>query len=110
MGIEHDQFICGVSSLSTTTNLERKIHPTPIPAAIMSSVAIDLFDMPLSKFKGTVYDTMVVCVDRLPGWMVAVPEVKKGLTGAKVAQICRKTSGDRLGFRRSSLETGVLTL
>ena len=32
------------------------------------------------------YDCFVLCVDRHSGWMVAVPELYKGLSGAKVAQ------------------------
>ena len=38
---------------------------------------------PFSKKK--IWDTLIVCVDRPSGWIVAVPEKKVGLTGAKVA-------------------------
>ena len=52
----------------------------------MASVAIDLFFMPPVLWEGKNYDMMAVCVDRLSGWIVAVPVLNKGLTGAKVAK------------------------
>jgi hypothetical protein len=60
-----------------------RIHThTPAP---MASVAMDLFSMPPVKV-GVEYDTISVCVDRHSGWIVAVPCLKLGLTGAKVAR------------------------
>ena len=35
---------------------------------------------------GREYDIMAVAVDRLSGWVVAIPELNKGLTGSKVAR------------------------
>jgi transposase InsO family protein len=52
----------------------------------MTSVGIDLFDMPRFKVEDKFFDQMAVCVDRHSGWVVAVPMVKKGLTGEKVAK------------------------
>ena len=34
---------------------------------------------------GQILDYLIVCVDRHSGWIVAVPDGKVGLTGAKVA-------------------------
>ncbi len=34
---------------------------------------------------GKILDTLIVCVDRQSGWIVAVAERKVGLSGAKVA-------------------------
>ena len=67
-------------------NLKGPIEPTPIREALMNSVALDLFRMPLTEHCGKKYDTMAVCVDRHSGWMVAVPCLNKGTTGASVAQ------------------------
>ena len=67
-------------------SLKAKIHPIPIPPQIMTSVAIDLFDMPKAKVDDQFFDLMAVCVDRHSGWVVAVPVTKKGLTGEKVAK------------------------
>ena len=63
------------------------LEATPIPPAVMASVTLDLFDMPLVEYENAVYNIMVVCVDRHSGWMVAVPCKKQGLTGAKVAKL-----------------------
>ena len=53
----------------------------------MQSVTLDLFAMPALKHEGQTYDTMVVCVDRHSGWIVAEPCLGKGLTGQKVAKL-----------------------
>ena len=71
---------------------------TPIPPGIMVSVAIDIFRMPTVLWEGVKYDTMVVCVDRHSGWIVAVPCQNKGLTGAKVAQEMLKNAWRPFGI------------
>ena len=65
----------------------------PIPPAIMANVAIDIFQLPPVRFEGKPYDCVVICVDRHSGWMVAIPELMKGLTGAKVAKAMIKEWG-----------------
>ena len=62
------------------------IEPYPIPPYLMDHVAIDCFAMPQVTFEGQTFDTMVVCVDRESGWIVATPHLDKGLTGEKVAK------------------------
>ena len=57
------------------------IASTPIPPAIMSSVCIDLFSLPPVVRDKKLGDSLIVCVDRHSGWIVAVPERKVGLTG-----------------------------
>ena len=42
---------------------------------------------PKNGRSGQKFDTLVVCVDRLSGWVVAIPTVYLGLTGAKVARM-----------------------
>ena len=58
----------------------------PIPPAIMANVAIDVFMMHPVQFEGKLYDCVILCVDRHSGWLIAVPEVMQGLTGAKAAK------------------------
>ena len=78
---------CGVCQASSRgESLKGPIQPTPIPPAPMSSVAIDLFKMPHVRFEGGEYNMMAVCVDRHSGWLVAIPVMEKGLTGAKLAR------------------------
>ena len=67
--------------------LKTRIKPTPIPPHIMTHVAIDLFRMPPTEWEGQKFDTLIVCVDRHSGWMVAVPTKNQGLTGSKVAKL-----------------------
>ena len=69
------------------TNLKGWMDSTPIPPMVMQSVALDLFSMPPVEWEGSTYDTMVVCVDRHSGWVVAIPCLGKGLTGSKVAKL-----------------------
>jgi hypothetical protein len=52
----------------------------------MAHVAFDLFQMPDVKVNNQIFNNMAVCVDRLSGWLVSIPEQNKGLTGAKVAK------------------------
>ena len=66
--------------------LQTKIECTPIPPAVMVYVSMDLFKLPPVRWEGVTYDSLIVCVDRHSGWVVAVPEVGKGLTGEKVAR------------------------
>ena len=67
-------------------NLKGPLGAALIPPHIMSSVALDLFHMPFVRWEGENFDIMAVCVDRMSGWIVAVPALNKGLTGAKVAK------------------------
>ncbi len=67
-------------------SLKAPIKSTPIPPAVMCSVCIALFfSLPLVDLDGQILDTLIVCVDRHSGWIVAIPEGKVGLTRAKVA-------------------------
>ena len=62
------------------------IVSAPIPPAVMVNVAIDIFQMPTVRFDNRSFDCMIVCVDRHSGWLIAVPELMQGLTGAKAAK------------------------
>ena len=60
---------------------------TPVPNRIFSSVCIDILSMPVAPWSGQEYDSMVICVDRLSGWIVAKPTKKVGLTAEKAAHL-----------------------
>ena len=49
------------------------MEPWPIPPFLMDSVSVDHFAMPEVTHEGVPYDSMQICVDRLSGWIVAVP-------------------------------------
>ena len=61
------------------------IEMSAVPDRCMASVALDLFSLPKVEKDGKVYDSILLCVDRQSGWIVAVPCAKKGLTGKKAA-------------------------
>ena len=66
-------------------SLKSPIESTPVPPAVMCSVCMYLFSLPPVVQDGKILDTLIVCVDRHSGWIVAIPERKVGLSGAKVA-------------------------
>ena len=66
--------------------LRLKVQPTPVPASIMTSVAIDLFVMPEVEYDGCCWNVFAACVDRHSGWMVVTPHHTRGLTAEKVAK------------------------
>ena len=61
-------------------------EPNPVPPYLMDSVAIDVFNMPEAQWEGSTLDCFVLCVDRLSGWMIALPEKRLGLDAKKVAK------------------------
>ena len=57
----------------------------------MKGVAVDLFHIDLAKNGPENFDTMLVCVSRHSGWIIALPFfLDKGLTGPKVSQMLLK--------------------
>ena len=56
----------------------------------MTSVSLDLFKMPMVTEGQEMYNTLVVCVDRHSGWIIALPCLEKGLTGPKIAKMMMK--------------------
>ena len=69
------------------TSGDAPIEHTPVPAYVMSSVAVDIFSLPSVEWDGRNFDAMVVCVDRLSGWILARPCSKAGLTAEKAAHL-----------------------
>ena len=53
----------------------------------MHSVCLDVFAMPPTTWENTPYDSILLCVDRLSGWIVACPTQKVGLTAEKAAHL-----------------------
>ena len=63
------------------------ITMNPVPPRVMSSVCLDIFSPPGTRWQGLDYDALLLCVDRHSGWIAAIPTQKKGLTAEKVAHI-----------------------
>ena len=64
-----------------------EITMTSLVPRAMASICIDVFSPPATTWKGRVYDALVLWVDRLSGWIGAIPTTKEGLTGEKTAEL-----------------------
>ena len=72
--------------------------PTPIPPYLMSSVCLDIFWQGPAQFEGVEYDSFLLCVDRLSGWIMAKPCTKVGLTAEKAAHLMMDGGWDVFGI------------
>jgi hypothetical protein len=75
-----------------------KRHYHPIPADIFSSIAIDFVALPEIKTKSTHYDQCMVIVDRLSGYVQAIPCLSKGMTADKAAELFYFKIGTFMGL------------
>ena len=62
-------------------------EPFPVPERLMHSVCLDVFSMVPTNWQGEDYDCILLCVDRLSGWMVACPTTKLGLSSSRAAHL-----------------------
>ena len=67
--------------------------PTP-----MASVCLDVFSPPATEWQGQRYDALLLCVDRLTGWIIALPTQKEGLTAEKAAHMMMDHGWDMFGI------------
>ena len=64
----------------------------------MHSVCLDIFAMPSTQWRGVDYDAILLCVDRLSGWIVACPTLKLGLTAEKAAHLLLESGWEFFGI------------
>ena len=62
----------------------------------MHSVCLDIFSMP--NWQGIDFDSILLCVDRLSGWITACPTQKLGLTAEKAAHLIMDRGWDFFGI------------
>jgi transposase InsO family protein len=74
------------------------IVPTPVPTHIMSSVALDIFSLPRVDWQGESFDSLLLCVDRLSGWVIARPTRKAGLTAQRAAHLIMDNRWETFGL------------
>ena len=72
--------------MCATTPVTHPFLPYPHFPQDHGQCALDIFRLPLVLSRGKSFDSLAVCVDRHSGWIVAVPCLNKGLTGAFVAR------------------------
>lgn len=67
------------------------MHPHPVPDRVMSSVCLDFFELECVKGDdGKEYNGVMLCTDRLSGYMLGEPINFTGLTGEKAAKLLIK--------------------
>ena len=54
---------------------------------IWDRVSMDVFSMPGVQYRGVVYDSILLCVDRHTGWIIAIPTQKCGLTAERSVEL-----------------------
>ena len=64
----------------------------------MHSVCLDLFSMPTTTWNSQEYDAILLCVDRLSGWIVAAPTLKLGLSAEKAAHLILEKGWEPFGI------------
>ena len=74
------------------------MSPNPVPPRLFDSVCIDVFSMPPARWRGEDYDCMLLCVDRLSGWMLARPATKLGLTAERAAHLLLDHGWNEIGI------------
>ena len=72
--------------------------PFPIPERVMHSVSLDIFSMPSTSWMDSMYDSILLCVDRLSGWITACPTQKLGLSAEKAANLLLDRAWDFFGI------------
>ena len=75
-----------------TTKPQHGAHPDnqnffPVPTYPFASIAIDFVELPATQFCGDNYDYLMVIVDRLTDYVLALPCRKKGLMAEKAAEL-----------------------
>jgi len=53
----------------------------------MTSIRVDIFDIPTTTWMDQVFDRLIICVDRGSGLIFALPTTKLQITGDKMAHI-----------------------
>ena len=70
----------------------------PVPERCMHSVCLDIFSMPHTIWESQPFDCILLCVDRLSGWIVAAPTLKDGLTAEKAAHLILEKGWEPFGI------------
>ena len=63
----------------------------------MSSICLYIFSLPPTKWEDKIWDALVVCVDRLSGWIIAKPARHVGLMASKLPTYFWTVAGIFLG-------------
>ena len=91
---------CNICQACEHPNWQAKgpIEMTSLVPRAMASICIDIFSPPETTWRGKVYNALIVWVDRLSGWIGAIPTQKKGLTAQKCAHLMLERGWDIFGI------------
>ena len=67
--------------------LKMPVQQSHIPNTILTSVSMDVFQLPQVEWMGITYNAMVIYIDRHSGWVFALPTQYEGLTAEKLAKM-----------------------
>ena len=86
---QHVKKTCNICQASEPPHwaLKGPIHMTTILPHAMISVCIDIFSLPQTTWLGDIYDCFILLVDRLTGFLVAIPTTTTNLTAEKTADL-----------------------
>ena len=74
------------------------IHFSPVPDQIMTSVSLDVFYFGPEKWQGGSFDSILLCVDRHSGWIIAKPCTKLGLTAEAAVHLMMDGGWETFGI------------
>ena len=91
---------CATCQASEPPNwsLKLPVVHTPILGRVMSSVALDIFSICPVEWQGVMYDSLLLCIDRLSGWIIARPCQKTGLTAERAANLIMDNGWETFGI------------
>ena len=96
-GVRAGCLVCQVAEPSTR-RAKGIIEMNLVPDKIMSHVCLDVFSLPTTMFEGKTYDALVLCVDRLSGWIIARPTLHKGLTAELASHLLLQGGWETFGI------------
>ena len=80
---------CGLCAQINPPSRRRygRVGRFPVPMRLWGRVSLDVFSMPEERHEGLRVDALLLCVDWMTGWIVAIPTQKNGLTAEKAVKL-----------------------
>jgi len=95
---------------SGNVDLRVKMRSTLVPDVVGDHMVIDIFQMPLVRKGGEVFDCFIIAMDRLSGYTIVEPARTKGLTSKGVSLLILPKWFDVFGYHQGSGQIRDLNL
>jgi hypothetical protein len=79
-------------------NMPGALQFYPVPENIFQSIAMDFVKLPRVAHEGQMWDNLMTIVDRLSGYIIAIPCTISGLTEDKAAKTYLEKALERFGL------------